>query len=93
VPATAPDHQSQRYGPQAGGGVVQRAGIGFASQIVGTTSIPTQVLLSNAGDVGLNISNISVSASFGQTNSCPATLAGGTNCAIYVTFTPRSAAK
>jgi len=64
-------------------------GIGFAPQIVGTTSIPTQVLLSNAGDVGLNISNISVSASFGQTNSCPATLAGGTNCAIYVTFTPQ----
>jgi hypothetical protein len=63
---------------------------GFAPQIVGTTSTPVQIVLSNSGDLGLGISSISASPSFGQTNNCPATLAGGANCAIYVTFTPQA---
>lgn len=65
-------------------------GVGFAPQIVGTTSVPTQVILSNIGDAALNVNSISTSASFGQTNNCPTTLAGGANCSILVTFTPQA---
>jgi hypothetical protein len=49
-----------------------------------------QVILTNTGDISLNISSISTTASFGQTNNCPALLPGGANCAIYVTFTPQT---
>jgi parallel beta-helix repeat protein len=63
---------------------------GFAPQIVGTTSTPVQIVLSNSGDLGLSISSISTSPSFAQTNNCPATLTGGANCAMYVTFTPHA---
>jgi len=64
--------------------------LNFGSQLVATTSVPLLVTLTNTGGTSLNISSISTSASFAQTNNCPATLAGGANCTISVTFKPQA---
>ena len=46
----------------------------------------------NTGDLTLDIASISVTGTnasdFGETNTCPASLAGGANCIINVTFSP-----
>jgi hypothetical protein len=49
------------------------------------------VTLTNSGSAVLQIGGISVSGNFSQTNTCPATLAGGSVCAITVTFAPAGA--
>jgi hypothetical protein len=43
--------------------------------------------LTNTGNPPLNITNISISGDFSQTNTCPASLAAGQSCAITVTWT------
>ena len=60
----------------------------FGVQLVGTPSQTLPVTLSNPGTAMLNISSITTSANFGQTNTCGSTLAPGANCIITVTFTP-----
>jgi hypothetical protein len=62
--------------------------LSFGSQLVATTSAPLSVTLTNTGSASLNISGISAGAPFAQTNNCPASLAGGANCTITVTFRP-----
>jgi hypothetical protein len=60
----------------------------FGSLASGTTSPAQQVQLTNSGNAVLNISSITASGDFAETNNCGATLAFGTNCTISVTFTP-----
>lgn len=62
----------------------------FASQSVGTTSPPQPVTLKNKSPNGgvLNITSISTTGDFGQTNQCPSLLNPGQKCVIQVTFTP-----
>ena len=63
----------------------------FPSQSVNTTSGSQSVTLTNTGSSALSISNISASAQYGQTNSCPispSTLSVNGTCTINVTFTP-----
>lgn len=60
----------------------------FGSQPVNNTSATQVITLTSAGSVALEISGISVSGDFAQTNSCPAALAAGASCAISVRFTP-----
>ena len=60
----------------------------FGNEVVGTTSQPLTLTLTNSGTAGLSIANIAASANFDQTNNCGSTLASGTNCTITVTFTP-----
>ncbi|HEX5410772.1 MAG TPA: SBBP repeat-containing protein [Terriglobia bacterium] len=88
--------------PQAitvsGGGVtsagtlsVSPASLTFAARTVGQTSPAQTVQLTNTGNAAINISNISTSGDFGQTNSCgtlPTVLNVGATCSISVTFTP-----
>lgn len=66
--------------------------VSFPSQVVGTTSAPTTVTLSNTGNATMNISGISVTgtnaADFGQTSTCGSSLAAGSSCPISVTFKP-----
>ena len=68
------------------------ATLDFGSQITSTTSAVKTATLSNTGGSTLNISTISISGSnaadFAHTTDCGATLAGGANCTISVTFTP-----
>jgi hypothetical protein len=70
--------------------------LGFGNQVTGTTSGAQFVTLSNTGTTALNGVNLAgFTAEFQRatgTNNCSTTLpfnmAGGTNCRIYVTFTP-----
>ncbi len=62
----------------------------FAAQSVGTMSAPHSVTLKNKSPNGgaLNITSISTTGDFGQTNQCPSSLNPGQKCVIEVTFTP-----
>lgn len=60
----------------------------FAGQLVGTTSAPQSVTLTNAGGSALTLTSITASAGFGQTNTCGSSVAAGASCSISVTFTP-----
>jgi hypothetical protein len=60
----------------------------FGSVGVGTTSRPLSIILSNYGTTSLAIAGIAAPASFGETDTCGASLASGANCTINVTFTP-----
>jgi hypothetical protein len=73
--------------------------LNFGSQAENTTSPAQTVTLTNNGTTALTINNISTTGTnagdFGLTNTCPAspaTLAGGANCTISVTFTPTTQA-
>lgn len=62
--------------------------LSFTSQLVGTAGPAQPVTLTNTGTASLNISSISASGDFAQSNNCSASLAAGANCTINVTFTP-----
>ncbi len=65
----------------------------FPSQPLGTTSAPMSVTLNNTGSDALTILGIVASGNFAQStvppNACGGTVAGGGNCTINVTFTPK----
>jgi sugar lactone lactonase YvrE len=67
----------------------------FPSTTVGTSATSLPITLSNPGTAALAISNITITGtnatSFGQTNSCSASLAAGASCTITVSFTPTAA--
>ncbi len=75
------------FGPVAG---LSPASLNFGSVTVGTASPVQTVTLSSTGSTALTITDITFSGSgdYSQTNTCPATLATGSNCTISVTFTP-----
>jgi hypothetical protein len=66
--------------------------LNFGNELVGTTSGPHQVTLSNPSGLALTISSIVVTgtnaADFSQTNTCGTGLAIGGSCTITVTFKP-----
>ena len=67
--------------------------LNFGNEIVGKTSQPRTVTISNPSGTPFTISTIRVAgfdaSDFAQTNNCPAKLAPGAQCTISVTFTPR----
>jgi hypothetical protein len=66
--------------------------LNFGNQLVGTTSAPSKVTLSNPSGPALTISSIAVTGTnatdFSQTNTCGTGLADGASCTITVTFKP-----
>jgi hypothetical protein len=73
----------------------------FPNQILGTTSAPAIVTLTNSGTAALTFNGVSVSSTtitvgantatvyyFAATSNCGATVAPGASCNISVTFTP-----
>ena len=64
----------------------------FANQLVGTTSAPQNVTLTNLGNVTMTITSISVTggnaAAFPQGTTCGGTLRAGRSCQINVRFGP-----
>jgi hypothetical protein len=61
----------------------------FAGQMVGTTSDPLPITLTNGGPSSLSISSIlPPTGDFSQTNNCGNLLAANTSCTVNVTFTP-----
>lgn len=69
--------------------------VAFGSQQVGTTSTVTAVTLTNTGNAPLAITSITIGGSngsdFGQSNTCPNSLAATSSCTISVTFAPSAA--
>ena len=62
----------------------------FGGQLVGTSSTPQSVTLSNTGSNSVTINSISASGDFSETDNCGSSLAGNSSCTINVTFTPTS---
>jgi N-acetylneuraminic acid mutarotase len=69
------------------------------SDVSGTTSAAQSATLTNSGNATLNITGITIAgtnptdfAVSTGSNACGGTLAAGSSCLIYVTFTPASAA-
>lgn len=70
--------------------VLSPTSLTFATQLVGTTSASQNVTLANTGSGTLNITSLTSSGDYQQTNTCGSTVASGANCTITVTFTPKS---
>ncbi|MFH1654412.1 MAG: choice-of-anchor D domain-containing protein [Pseudomonadota bacterium] len=66
--------------------------IAFGRQTVNTTSAGHDITVTSTGTVNLNITVISASSNFAQTNDCVGALAPGATCTITSTFTPPSEA-
>ncbi|MCU1287434.1 MAG: hypothetical protein JWO13_3784 [Acidobacteriales bacterium] len=62
----------------------------FPHVLVGTNSA-MMVTLFSTGTEGLNTAGIGLSAPFSETNDCPAVLAPGASCHLWVTVTPNVA--
>jgi FG-GAP-like repeat/Abnormal spindle-like microcephaly-assoc'd, ASPM-SPD-2-Hydin len=62
----------------------------FATQLIGTTSLPQTATLTNTSNQVVNISNISTSGPFQQTNNCPSSLQPNGSCQIQVEFDPQA---
>jgi hypothetical protein len=62
--------------------------LAFGSQAVGTSSNPKTVTLNNSGSAILQVSGVTITGDFSQTNTCTAPVDPGTSCSISVVFTP-----
>src|ERR1019366_7215740 len=60
----------------------------FGNQAVGTTSAAKKATLTNTGSATLNITSITTTGLFAQTNTCGSTVKAGKKCTISVTFSP-----
>ena len=60
----------------------------YPFQLVGTTSSPQTVTLTNTGTAALPITSISVKGPFHARNTCGSSVAPGASCAISVVFKP-----
>jgi uncharacterized protein (DUF2141 family) len=60
----------------------------FGTQLVGTSSNPQPVTLTNIGSGTLRIGKIAASGSFSQTNNCPSRVPPNGQCTINVIFKP-----
>jgi len=62
----------------------------FGDQVVGTTSAPRSVLLTNTGGASLAIAGIRVSGPFGFASACGSLVPAGTSCTLDVSFAPQA---
>jgi hypothetical protein len=64
----------------------------FTNQIVGLTSPPQGITLTNAGNSTSTISGLAISgpnaSEFAETDNCVGSVAAGASCTINVTFSP-----
>jgi hypothetical protein len=58
---------------------------------IGTTSQPQRVQLRNMSNLPMNVTSISVTGDFTETNTCATSLPAADNCTLSVTFTPTAA--
>jgi predicted dienelactone hydrolase len=72
-------------GPDAN---LSRTSLTFGTQLVGTSSSPQSVTLTNYGTAPLMITSIVASGDFSQTDTCDSSVAAGASCTISVTFNP-----
>lgn len=62
--------------------------VNFGNQPVGTTSPSKAIVLTNINSTTLDITAITTTGDFGQTNDCPLTLSPQAHCTINVVFSP-----
>lgn len=62
----------------------------FGQQLVGTVSLPQAVTLTNTGTASLELSGVSLSGDFTQSNDCPAVLDVNARCTIQTIFAPHA---
>jgi len=60
----------------------------FAAQPMGTTSSPQVVTLTNTGLATLDITKVSTTGDFAESNDCGTSVSTGRSCQILVTFAP-----
>jgi len=60
----------------------------FASETVGSSSVPQTVLLRDMGSSELSISSITTTGDFTQTNYCADSVLPAGSCSLSITFTP-----
>jgi hypothetical protein len=63
--------------------------LGFSTQLIGTTSPAQTVTMTNYGEMILDITGITASGDFNESNTCGSSLVTGASCTIDTTFTPR----
>ena len=68
--------------------VLSPSSLTFATQLVGSSSAPQGIMLSNIGNQTLTLTSITISSNFSQTNNCGSSVAAGSSCTITVTFKP-----
>ncbi len=61
--------------------------LSFTGILVGTSSSPVAITVSNTGTADLTISSLMATGDFSQTNNC-SVVSAGTSCVINVTFSP-----
>jgi hypothetical protein len=62
----------------------------FGEQLVGTVSPPQAVTLTNTGTAPLELSGVSVSGEFTQSNNCATSLDVNASCSVQISFTPQT---
>lgn len=67
---------------------LSKASLVFPLQVVGTTSSPQVVTLTNTGSAPLAVPNVSILGDFVETSNCPASLPPSSKCMIKMTFQP-----
>jgi Abnormal spindle-like microcephaly-assoc'd, ASPM-SPD-2-Hydin/Protein of unknown function (DUF1573) len=64
-----------------------------ANTLVGTSSAPVTITVTNSSAAAVNITNFAASTDYSATGDCVKSLAAGANCTIAVTFSPSIAGK
>lgn len=62
----------------------------FSNNVVGTTSAAQTITVRNAGTVAVQVTGISSSGLYSETNNCPSTLPAKATCTILVRFAPNA---
>jgi hypothetical protein len=65
--------------------------INYSFQLVGTSSPPQTVKVTNTGSTALSISSLKIAGPFNQTNTCGKSVGAGLECKIEIIFKPQSA--
>ncbi len=60
----------------------------YTVQLIGTTSSPKSVELTNTGTKAISIHSVKASGPFQATSTCGSEVAAGASCAVSATFTP-----
>ncbi len=70
------------------GAALTPTSLSFSSQIIGTSSTARNVTLQSTGSGPLQVTNVTVSGPFSQTNTCSGSIAPAASCTIAVVFSP-----
>jgi hypothetical protein len=62
--------------------------INFPAQTISVASAPVTLNLRNYGSATVILSTLTTTPGFAQTNSCGGSIAGGSSCALQLTYTP-----